>query len=856
MAMNYLDFDLSIEAIEAAPGHYRARVLDSPAGEASTDFVLPFSAFELENYILKMGRPRQGVRGLNSTEGRAAQEFGRKLYDTIFQGAVRDCLRSSLNIANQQAEQGLRLRLRLSAAPALADWPWEFLYDTSFRRFFAHSATTPIVRYLDLPQRIPPLAVQPPLKILVMLASPRDYGQLDVEGEWRKVQEALADLVERGLVTLTRLEKATLTSLQRQLRREQYHIFHFIGHGGFDQQTQEGVLLLENENGLMRMVAGSYIGALLHDHRSLRLAVLNACEGARTAQSDPFAGVAQTLVQQGIPAVIAMQFEITDQAAITFAHEFYSAVADRYPVDGALAEARKAIYAEGNDVEWGTPVLYLRAQDGQLFEIVQPQVVVTPAKPPAETPSLPVQAENLQTDKIGSDKITADPTEDSNYVAVGKKMIKIGGLQIPTPFAVVLALGILIGALSFGWPAFRSIFVNSVTTATPTITPTQTATTVSATETPNLIATDQVIWAAQTASAATQTALAPTVATPNLIATDQVMWAAQTASAATQTALASTVTITPTATSILSPLATVTLTSTVTRTSTPVPTSSATDTLRSTLTATATLSSTIAPTTLEPAAGVTKTIEGIIFVFVPTGEFAMGSNNRDDDEKPAQQLNLSGFEIMQTEVTNAQYRTFVDAGGYTQQDLWTTAGWKWRTDNKITQPGYWDDSTWNQADYPVVGVTWYEAVAYTHWLAQKSGLTISLPTEAQWEKAARGPDGRIYPWGNSAPTAQLLNYNSKPGYTSKVGSYPDGKSPYGALDMAGNVLEWTSSQYMAYPYATEDGREDPTAMDDRALRGGSFDDNSTRVRAAVRLGERPDYVNNYIGFRVVLSPDS
>ncbi len=333
MAINYLDFDLSIEAIESAPGRYRARVLGSPAGEASVEFALPFSTFELENYILKMGRPRQGVRGLNSTEGRAAQEFGRKLYEAIFHDAVRDCLRRSLDVANQQtdknSEQGLRLRLRLSDASALADLPWEYLYDTSSHRFFAHSATTPVVRYLDLPQRIQPLAVQPPLKILVMIANPRDVGQLDVDGEWRKVQAALADLVQRGLVTLTRLEKATLTSLQRQLRREQYHIFHFVGHGGFDQQTQEGVLLLENENGLVRLVAGSYIGALLHDHRSLRLAVLNSCEGARTAQSDPFAGVAQTLVQQGIPAVIAMQFEITDQAAVTFAHEFYSALADR-----------------------------------------------------------------------------------------------------------------------------------------------------------------------------------------------------------------------------------------------------------------------------------------------------------------------------------------------------------------------------------------------------------------------------------------------------------------------------------------------------------------------------------------------
>jgi tetratricopeptide (TPR) repeat protein len=116
-------------------------------------------------------------------------------------------------------------------------------------------------------------------------------------------------------------------------------------------------------------VSGRYLGMLLHDLRSLRLAVLNACEGARTSRTDPFAGTAQSLAQEGIPAVIAMQFEITDEAAITFAHEFYQAVADGYPVDAALAEARKAIFAQGNDVEWGTPVLYLRSPNGQIFEV-------------------------------------------------------------------------------------------------------------------------------------------------------------------------------------------------------------------------------------------------------------------------------------------------------------------------------------------------------------------------------------------------------------------------------------------------------------------------------------------------------
>lgn len=368
--ISYLDFDLSIEAADPEQIRYRARVLNSPAGQASILFEQPFSALELENFLLRVGRPRRGVRTLGSPEMQAAQAFGSRLFTTVFTGQIQTCLQRSLDMARQQ-NQGVRIRLRLSDAPVLADLPWEFLYDAVHRRFLVHSTTTLLVRYLDLPQTSAPLTVQPPLKVLVMIANPRDqgYSLLDVENEWHKVQNALAGLEGHGLVEVTRLEDATLNALQHQLRRNQYHIFHFVGHGGFDQQTQNGVLLMEDEQGRSRLVSGHYLGALLHDHFSLRLVLLNACEGARATHTDPFAGVAQYLMQQGIPAVIAMQFEITDQAAITLSHEFYTALADNYGVDAALAEARKALYAVGNDIEWGTPVLYLRAQNGQLFDL-------------------------------------------------------------------------------------------------------------------------------------------------------------------------------------------------------------------------------------------------------------------------------------------------------------------------------------------------------------------------------------------------------------------------------------------------------------------------------------------------------
>ena len=155
--------------------------------------------------------------------------------------------------------------------------------------------------------------------------------------------------------------------LQKKLRQDKVHIFHYIGHGKYFEDKQDGMLLLEDETQRGRPTSGQQLGAILHDHYHLRLVVLNACEGARTSAEDPYAGVAQTLVRQGIPAVLAMQFEIFEDAALTFAEEFYSAIVDNYPVDAALSEARKAIFASNNDVEWGTPVLFMRTPDGILF---------------------------------------------------------------------------------------------------------------------------------------------------------------------------------------------------------------------------------------------------------------------------------------------------------------------------------------------------------------------------------------------------------------------------------------------------------------------------------------------------------
>jgi len=387
--IHYTDFELSIE--KKGGQHYHAKVLRSLCGEPEIDFKLPFSNLELENFILKIGSAHRGIRRINTPEMQAVREFGAKLFESIFTGDVRACLISSENAATSEG-MGLRVKLRLDA-PDLINIPWEFLYDASHGRFLALFEKTPIVRYIDIMDRTEPLKVKLPLSMAVMISSPEDYPALDVDREKANLGNAVKELVRNGMLNITWMEQASLPALQDQLMRGQYHIFHFIGHGGFDEANQDGILVMEDEYKRGYFVSGERLATLLGNQPSLRLVVLNSCEGGRTSSTDPFAGVATTLVRTGsVSAVVAMQLAITDQAAITFAQGLYNAIALGYPVDAAVTQARLAIYATNNDVEWGTPVLYMRSPDGLIFDIdthIPPTPPPTPHNPYPKPEDLP-----------------------------------------------------------------------------------------------------------------------------------------------------------------------------------------------------------------------------------------------------------------------------------------------------------------------------------------------------------------------------------------------------------------------------------------------------------------------------------
>lgn len=235
---------------------------------------------------------------------------------------------------------------------------------------------------------------------------------------------------------------------------------------------------------------------------------------------------------------------------------------------------------------------------------------------------------------------------------------------------------------------------------------------------------------------------------------------------------------------------------------------------------------------------ITSTIDGVALVYVPAGEFLMGSTVEQDisavaDEKPQHRVSVNAFWLDRTEVTNAAYTQCVMAGDCPPPPQLSSA----------TRSIYYTDTQF--ADYPVIYVSWYDARAYCKWAGRR------LPTEAEWEKASRGIEGQLYPWGNAPPDASLLNFDRGVGDTIKAGRYRDGASPYGALDMAGNVWEWVadtyrSDYYMNSPTANPTG---PDAGSLKVFRGGAWDEPGWFVRAATRASGNPHNSFPDVGFR-------
>ncbi|HPM79585.1 MAG TPA: GNAT family N-acetyltransferase [Candidatus Anammoximicrobium sp.] len=367
--MQSLDFDLEIGGwrgdgyvvVARSLGQDRRGTLRLNVKDAS--FVLQLMA--MENAVL---RTASKTRRLDAPEATGVRAFGQRLFEALFSSGMLALYEKTRQTAEQT---GRTVRLQLRVGPQeLSALPWEFLYDARRDRYLCLDGNTPLIRYISSDVRLDPLEVTPPLRVLGMAASPPGCAALDLAEEQELVERAVSELKASGRLELVWLTKCTWRQLQHHLRSDKpWHVLHFIGHGGYDTSRQEGLLVLEGEQpGTSDTLTVSSLADLLLPHRSLRLVFLNSCDGGREDANPEASGTATTLVRRGIPAVLAMQYAISDRAAIEFSRSFYEALADGVPVDRAVSDSRVAVKTALRDsLEWGTPVLFTHAADGVLF---------------------------------------------------------------------------------------------------------------------------------------------------------------------------------------------------------------------------------------------------------------------------------------------------------------------------------------------------------------------------------------------------------------------------------------------------------------------------------------------------------
>ncbi len=403
--IQYEELALAIEP--DGPDSYRVKVLGSPYGLTAAPFALPFSRHELAVMLAEI---REGLfqdraaRGASRAHGRRPghvfQETGARLFRALFDGAVREIYLLSKGRSESTPDRGLRIRLVLPAAgddaALLQALPWELLYCEQTRDFLATNALTPVVRQLDIPWASASFGTAAErVRILIAVATPSGFDLLDGAKERACILEAWCR--QQG-AEVELLSPPTLTELREQLRSRHFQVVHFIGHGVFDDQAGVGSLVFETASGGPHAVPGSIVAATLRESRELRLVFLNACQSAQLGHGpdhDPLLGVASALVHRGVPAVIAMQFPISDEAAKVFSEAVYRSLARGSALDEAVGDGRMAVrQAAPSSWEWITPAVLTALPGPEPFrrlgsppEFDPPEPVHPPGTPP--TPPSP-----------------------------------------------------------------------------------------------------------------------------------------------------------------------------------------------------------------------------------------------------------------------------------------------------------------------------------------------------------------------------------------------------------------------------------------------------------------------------------
>ncbi len=303
--------------------------------------------------------------------------IGDRLFRSIFRGSIRQCFVDSLHHIESLPDAGLRLRLELDPSkPDLASLgalPWELMYRSETRDYLSRNLLTPVVRYLDVSHlQVAPPPIRDRLRILVHVSSPRGVPRLDHESELERIESAWR---QRADIQIIRSDRPTLRALRRLLRDTSPHVLHFIGHGVFDAVQGRGSLLFEDGASKPHPVTGSLLAETSKVGHRIRLVFLSSCEGARYPRQEgqePYHGVASALLMAGVASVVAMQFPVSDRAAVDFSDAFYHALAAGDPIESAVAEGRLAVLREQPDSwEWATPALYMGVDHGRIFPRVR-----------------------------------------------------------------------------------------------------------------------------------------------------------------------------------------------------------------------------------------------------------------------------------------------------------------------------------------------------------------------------------------------------------------------------------------------------------------------------------------------------
>ena len=368
--MIYNNFDIRIRA--ESENRYAVYVNDSDDAEYLCDELLSpdvrakLAAFE------KIESTRQELK-----------EVGLHLFNCLFRGTVLNQFHIAFGEVKDDESKGLRIRLRIQP-PEIAALPWELLYDPYRARFLATWNKTPVTRFLKISEVNRQLAIKPPVRVLVAIPA---FSGLAVDKEEEIVREAFRDLESQKLVHLEFMHgRVSTTTIANKLDEgPPFHIFHFIGHGCFKKGEEDGYVLVNPDSDeystefvptefeKLEYMCAEDFADLFMNHPSMKLVVLNSCQGAQVSSIRPLAGVVPRLFGREIPAVVAMQYPILDEAALRFSNRFYRTLCKGYErglIDSAITSARNLMHLKGrDDLSFATPVLFMRSGSGAIFDL-------------------------------------------------------------------------------------------------------------------------------------------------------------------------------------------------------------------------------------------------------------------------------------------------------------------------------------------------------------------------------------------------------------------------------------------------------------------------------------------------------